>query len=317
MVTHVPGGIGVFELVVLAVPPADRGTALAALVVYRIVYYLLPSPSLSRCWCGARAHRARRLLAGGRQVVSGVAPMLLAAATFMGGAMLLLSGSLPSLHARMGDLVRVVPLPFIEASHVAASLVGTGLLLLAPGLWRRLDGAFVATRALLVAGAVFSLVKGAEYEEAIVCLTLAALLQWTRAAFFRRTALTQTPLSGGWLAAVGVVLAAATWAGFFAYRQVPYDDALWWSFALHGDAPRFLRAMLGAMVLLAAVILWRWLGPARSVPNAGGPGRGRRGAGAGRADRRDAGADRRQALPPRRDGRRDADVPGARRQLGS
>ena len=32
-----------------------------------------------------------------------------------------------------------MPLPFIEASHVAASLVGTGLLLLAPGMFPAVD----------------------------------------------------------------------------------------------------------------------------------------------------------------------------------
>jgi phosphatidylglycerol lysyltransferase len=172
----------------------------------------------------------------------------------------------------MGTLAAVVPLPFIEASHIAASLVGTGLLLLAPGLYRRLDGAFVATRALLVAGAAFSLIKGIDYEEAIVCLSLAAVLQWTRGAFYRRTALTQLPigrayLSDAWLATVGVSVAAITWAGFFAYRHVPYDDQLWWQFAWGGDAPRFLRATLATAVVLAAALLWRWLGPMRRVPD--------------------------------------------------
>ena len=135
------------------------------------------------------------------------------------------------------------------------------LLLLAPGLYRRLDGAFVATRALLLAGAAFSLAKGIDYEEAIACLTLAAMLQWTRGAFYRRTALTQIRWSAGWLSAVLVVLAAAVWIGLFAYRRVPYDDDLWWHFALKGDAPRFLRATLAATVALLVALVWRWMSP--------------------------------------------------------
>ena len=82
--------------------------------------------------------------------------------------MLLLSGSLPALSVRLRALRDFVPLPFIEASHIAASLAGTTLLLLAPALYRRLDGAFVATRALLLAGAIFSLAKGFDYEEALI-----------------------------------------------------------------------------------------------------------------------------------------------------
>ncbi|MEH3100980.1 bifunctional lysylphosphatidylglycerol flippase/synthetase MprF [Sphingomonas adhaesiva] len=270
VVTHVPGGLGVFEAVVLAVIPGDRVTVLAALIAYRLVYYLLPLAVAVAilAWREGAARRAlpARLLREGRDAAGGIAPLALSAATLVGGAMLLLSGSLPALHARMGLLSRIVPLPFIEASHIAASLVGTGLLLLAPGLYRRLDGAFVATRALLLGGAIFSLAKGIDYEEAIVCLTLAALLQWTRGAFYRRTALVRTPLSGAWLATVAVLLAAATWAGFFAYRRVPYQDDLWWDFAWRGDAPRFLRATLAAAVLLSGVAVWRWLGPARIPP---------------------------------------------------
>ena len=270
VVTHVPGGIGVFEAVVLAVLPGDRVTAFAALVAYRLIYYLLPLAASVVMLAVREVARRRvlslRLLRDGRAAATGIAPLVLSAATFTGGAMLLLSGSLPSLKGRMGVLSQVVPLPFIEASHIAASLVGTGLLLLAPGLYRRLDGAFVATRALLIAGALFSLFKGIDYEEATACLVLAMLLQWTRAAFYRRTALTQMPLSGAWLGAVAVVVASATWAGFFAYRQVPYQDDLWWHFALRGDAPRFLRATFGVAVLLSGVAVWRWMGPAPGAP---------------------------------------------------
>ncbi|MBX3593201.1 bifunctional lysylphosphatidylglycerol flippase/synthetase MprF [Sphingomonas sp.] len=265
VVTHVPGGIGVFEAVVLAVVPGDPVTLFAALIAYRLVYYLLPLALgiLLLVWHeGARYRRAGQLLAGAQAVASELAPLVMSAATFLGGGLLLLSGSLPSLRPRMGALSSILPLPFIEASHVAASLVGTGLLLLAPGLYRRLDGAFHATRLLLIAGAFFSIAKGIDYEEAFVCLTLAALLQWTRGAFYRRTALTQQPLSAGWIASAAGVIALAVWAGFFVYRRVPYNDDLWWRFALHGDAPRFLRAMLGVAVLLGGVAVWRLLSPA-------------------------------------------------------
>jgi phosphatidylglycerol lysyltransferase len=271
VVTHVPGGIGVFEAVVLAVLPGDRVAAFAALVAYRLIYYLLPLAVSVAMLAVRELSQPRacssRLLREGRVAATGIAPLVLSAATFSGGAMLLLSGSLPALKGRMGVLSHVAPLPFIEASHIAASLVGTGLLLLAPGLYRRLDGAFVATRALLVAGALFSLFKGIDYEEASACLILAGLLHWTRAAFYRRTALTQMPLSRVWLGAVAMVVAAVTWAGFFAYRQVPYQDDLWWRFALRADAPRFLRATLGVAVLLSGVAIWRWLGPAPAKPD--------------------------------------------------
>jgi phosphatidylglycerol lysyltransferase len=265
VLTHVPGGIGVFEAVVLAMVPGDRATLLAALIAYRLIYYLLPLgvAVVLLAWNEGRRHRrVGQLLANTRMLANGMSPLVLGAATFLGGAMLLLSGSLPALEARMGLLARILPLPFIETSHVGASLVGTGLLLLAPGLYRRLDGAFHATRLLLLAGALFSLAKGIDYEEAFVCLAIAGLLQWTRGAFYRRTALTQQPLTAGWLASVAVVVGLAVWAGFFAYRNVAYADQLWWDFAIHGDAPRFMRATVAIGTVLAGAAIWRLLSPA-------------------------------------------------------
>jgi len=265
VLTHVPGGIGVFETVILAIVPGDRASVLAALIAYRLIYYLSPLglAVVLLAWDEGRRHRrVGRLLANARMLATGMSPLVLGAATFLGGAMLLLSGSLPALEARMGLLAGILPLPFIETSHVGASLVGTGLLLLAPGLYRRLDGAFHATRLLLLAGALFSLAKGIDYEEAFVCLALAGLLQWTRGAFYRRTALTGQPLTAGWLASVAVVVGLAVWAGFFAYRNVAYADQLWWHFALDGDAPRFMRATVGVGTMLASAAIWRLLSPA-------------------------------------------------------
>lgn len=264
LISHVPGGIGVFESVVLAVVPTDRATLFAALIAYRIIYYLLPLALgvVMLVWHESMRHRhAGRVIGGVQAVASNLSPLLLSSAAFLGGAMLLLSGSLPAIHARMGVLSAILPLPFIEASYIAASVTGTALLLLAPGLYRRLDGACLATRVLLVAGAVFSLAKGIDYEEATVCLALAGLLQVTRRAFYRRTALIEQPLTSGWLTAIAMAAALAAWAGLFAYRHVPYRDDLWWNFALHGDAPRFMRATLASAVLLTGFTIWRLLAP--------------------------------------------------------
>lgn len=160
----------------------------------------------------------------------------------------------------MHDLKHFLPLPFVEASHLAASLAGTLLLFLAPGLLRRLDGAFVATRALLVA-AILLLAKGFDYEEALILTGIIAALQWSRTAFYRRTALIDAPLSTGWIAAALTAILAATFAGFFAYKHVAYDSSLWWQFSLRGDAPRFLRTLFGIAVLLAGLALWRLFAP--------------------------------------------------------
>lgn len=266
LISHVPGGLGVFEATVLAVAPTEDRTGLfAALIAYRIIYYLLPLALgvLLLGWHEAtRNRRIARIFGGIQALATDLSPLLLGSATFFAGAMLLLSGALPPVGWRIGALADVVPLGIIEGSHVAASLVGTALLLIAPGLYRRLDGACIAARALLLMAALFSLGKGIDYEEAAICLGLAATLQSTRAIFNRRTALSAQPLGPTWVMAIAMAAMLAGWAGLFAFRHEPYSDALWWRFALRADAPRYLRAMLGSAVILLGYAAWRMLAPA-------------------------------------------------------
>jgi phosphatidylglycerol lysyltransferase len=270
LITHVPGGVGVFEAVMLvALPNTGRPELVAALLAYRLIYYvgpLLVAIAIILLQEGRRWRRPiARTLRGVRIVASGMAPLMIAALVFLGGAVLLVSGSLPAVPWRVAALYRVLPLPFMEASHMAGSLIGAALLILSAGLYRRLDGAFWLTRILLIAGALFSLLKGLDYEEAVVMIVIAGALQWMRPAFYRRTHFLAEAFSPGWLATVAVVLGLSIWIGLFAYKHVEYRTDLWWRFAEHGNASRFLRASFAAAILLTSVGLLRLFRPAALV----------------------------------------------------
>nr|WP_017183897.1 bifunctional lysylphosphatidylglycerol flippase/synthetase MprF [Sphingobium xenophagum] len=270
LITHVPGGIGVFEAVMLAaLPGTGRPELVAALLAYRLIYYIAPlllAVAIVLFQAGSRWHRPiARTLGGMRVVASGLAPMMMAALVFLGGAVLLVSGSLPTVPGRAATLSTLLPLPFTEISHLAGSLVGAALLILSSGLYRRLDGAFWLTRLLLIAGAAFSLLKGLDYEEAVVMLLIAGALQWTRPAFYRQTHLLAEAFSPGWLATVAVMVGLSIWIGFFAYKHVDYQNDLWWQFARRGDASRFLRASFAVAILLAGVAFLRLFRPAAPV----------------------------------------------------
>lgn len=266
LVTHVPGGVGVFEAVMIAVlPGADPSRIVAALILYRLIYYVLPLLVAGALLAVHERRHLRKPIAALRAAglaMHGLAPTFLAALVFVGGVVLLVSGSLPAIPARLRDLHGFVPLPFVEASHIAASLAGTALLLIAPALYRRLDAAFHLCRTLLLAGALFSLVKGVDYEEAAILLVIAGLLQLSRTAFYRKTALTSA-LSPRALLSVAVAVALAAWIGFFAFKHVPYQDDLWWEFAWRGDASRFLRASFATAVALTCVAVTQWFGYAQ------------------------------------------------------
>ena len=269
LITHVPGGIGVFEAVMLALVPIGRSDLFAALLLYRLIYYLLPLLVAGALLVAIEGRRLRQPIATGLGVAHRIGqtlvPPLLALLVFGGGLVLLVSGALPPAHGRMHPLRGILPLPFVEGSHFDASLVGTALLLIAPAVQARLKSGFHAARLLLLAGAVFSLAKGIDYEEAMVLLVVAGLLQYARPGFYRSAGIGSAPVARWWWAAALIALLLSAWAGFFAYKRVPYSDALWWDFAWRGNAPRFLRATLGATMLLVGWAFWRLMSAAPRV----------------------------------------------------
>ncbi|WP_324699643.1 bifunctional lysylphosphatidylglycerol flippase/synthetase MprF [Novosphingobium aerophilum] len=274
LVSHVPGGLGVFEATVVALcPQIPPGELLAALLVYRIVYYLLPL-ALALVLLVRHEHaRWRRPAAlaarAAETMIVGLAPRVIALLVFFGGAILLLSGTTPALPERMAAIRGVVPLPFVEASQIAASLVGTTLLLLAPALYRRLDAAFLLTRALLLAGACFSLAKGLDYEEALTLLAVAGVLQLARKGFWRRTALTTDVMSVNWIMAMVATIALMIVIGYFTQTFPAYRSSLWWKFAWSGDASRYMRTSFAVAVLTGAFVLLAFLRPSRHAVQPG------------------------------------------------
>lgn len=269
--SQIPGGLGIFETVfLLLAAPREPAAVVGALVLYRLVYYLLPlGVALALLVGRGVAERSERIFRVGRVLgrwLPAMAPSAFAVGALVAGAILLLSGATPAVPGRLALLGGLIPLTVVELSHFVGSLAGAGLLLLARGLERRLDAAWLAAVALLAVGAVASVLKGFDYEEATVLVLLLAALLPARRHFHRRSALVAEPFTPGWIAAIALVLLGSTWLGFFAHKHVAYSHELWWQFELDGDAPRFLRASVGALIFVMVFAVRHLLRPAPADP---------------------------------------------------
>ncbi|HYL04301.1 MAG TPA: bifunctional lysylphosphatidylglycerol flippase/synthetase MprF [Steroidobacteraceae bacterium] len=276
IVSHVPGGIGVFEAVILLTLPSVPPEALiGSLLAYRGVYYFVPLVFATllfgtRELTGQRPAlvRAQRLAS---DYIAPVVPQIAGALSFLAGALLLISGATPGVEARLQFLDRFLPLAVLEVSHLAGSIIGLGLLVLSRALFRRVQGAYHITVWLLTAGIFASLLKGLDFEEALLLALVLGVLTLGRRAFYRPTALLAERFTPAWIASIAGVVALALWIGIVSYRHVSYSDELWWTFALHGNAPRMLRASLAVIVLGTAYVLLNVLRPARPEPAVAGP----------------------------------------------
>jgi phosphatidylglycerol lysyltransferase len=266
VVSHLPGGIGVFEAVMLAAlnGTAPTGTLAGALVLYRVIYYVVPLV-LALVWLVMHElHRARNTPVM-RAMVS-LTPTLLAALTLIIGAMLLISGVLPATDEATALLELHVPLPLVEGAHFLGSIAGLALLFVARGMLNRLDAAWWAGVVLGLLSLVLSLPKGIAVAEASVLASFVILLTASRSQFTRRASLLDESFSLGWTAAIAAILIAITLLLFLVYRDVEYTHALWWQFEFDAHAPRSLRALVAVTLVALALALRQLFRPSSPTP---------------------------------------------------
>lgn len=264
--SQVPGGIGIFEgsFLFLASGHYPASHMLAALIAYRVVYYFLPLIIAGVILAIFELKPHKRLpespeiksLLGG---IESAIPQMYAVLLLIGGCVLLFSGATPADTGRLQWLHLILPLPLIEFSHLLGSMAGVLLLFLARAVLLRMDAAYYATLIVLGLGAMASLAKGWNFEEAATLSVLLLLFLPAHKHFYRKSSLLSLDFPLSWVAMFAVAVGASVWLGFFSYKHVEYSSELWWQFLLHGDAPRFLRSLVAMAVLACGLMLYRLL----------------------------------------------------------
>jgi len=261
--SHVPGGVGVFELVILSlVASQSSATILAGLLVFRVIYYLIPlfvalimlalhELSLNRAM-------ATRLVTEATHGFSAIAPLILSWSTLLAGAVLLFSGATPIVIDRLYYLQHTIPLPLIEISHIIGSVIGAALLVLGYDLQQRSYSSWWFITLLTGLGIIVSLLKGFDYEEAILLSVVLFALLASRNQFYRKGALIHASFNLGWSSTVLVIVTCSIWLGLFAYQSIEYSNELWWTFTFEGNTSRFLRASTGVVIFLFLFAFSKW-----------------------------------------------------------
>ncbi len=273
VISHVPGGFGVFESVMLFLlagsVPAETTTA--ALVAYRAIYNLFPLLLAAILLAADEAIRkVAPALEAARQIgawSTRLIPTIMGTVVFIAGAVMIASSATPAVPRRMVFLSNTVPLSLVETAHFLSSIAGFLLLILSRGLFRRLNGAYWLALFMLPVAAATSFAKGWDYEEATLMMVVLVALLPCRREFYRQTSLLDAPFTWGWLLAIAAVVGSMVWLITFSYKHVDYAENLWWEFAFKEDAPRSLRALLAVLLAGTAAGLARLLRPPRHAPD--------------------------------------------------
>lgn len=271
ILSHAPGGLGAFEATIIAgFGAGGRSDVLASLLLYRLIYTVLPFAiaAFGLALAAALAHRGRLRSTANTlwHALKPVVPVLASALAMLAGIVLLVSGSLPAEGTRLELLRDLFPLGVIEVSHLAGSLAGALLIVVAAGLYRKLYRAWLVAMALIGLGFIVSLAKGLDWVEALSMAAMLIALGLLRPAFYRAEDSSLFRLDRRWMLSLLVLAAAVFWIGLFAYDHVDYRNALWWQFSWTGDASRFLRASLVVAGVLAVVTVNSLINQRPSLP---------------------------------------------------
>jgi phosphatidylglycerol lysyltransferase len=181
IVSVTPQGIGLVEgamSLVLTSLGTDPKAAVAIALAFRGFTFWLP---LALGYVAIRRMPWARPQAVARARPAGLRAV--ATLTAVMGIVNVVSAVTPSLRGRLHQLAEVLPLQVGYAGHLAAALAGFALLLVSGGLRRQKRAAWVLAMVVLTASVVSHLLKGLDYEEAVLSIGLIVWLSLARGRF--------------------------------------------------------------------------------------------------------------------------------------
>ncbi len=272
IVASVPGGLGVFDTVVLLglSPYLSAPVVLSATFVFRLYYYVIPLFLSGALFAGNEVLVSRRGLPAtlrARPPSARWSEPDFAVAASTGGvamcaAMLLAIGVLDT-HPDYSWIDPDFAAFAASAGQYIPSLIGTVLMVLAIGLSQRVTLAWGATIIALLAGAAVTFLQGEPTFVAAVLVLAALSVAPFRGAYYRHARLISQPLRSSTLIPVFALLVSVMWLASFEPRVRNLAHTSWWAVVLSKRAPMPIRAAVGLAVCLALAALWGVIRPGR------------------------------------------------------
>lgn len=193
ILSFMPGGVGSFDLIAvigLHLIGLTANEALTVVILYRVFYFILPS---SAAVVNFSLHMLKRREQKGYVIRSDVYGQLVA--TVMGiivitcGLLLLLSALTPSLISRSTLITNMESIVFLRYSRSISIAIGLMLIFIAKEVFLRVKRAYNVTMILLLAGGIFTFIKGFDIEEFTFIMIAIGVMRLSKTNFYRKSIL--------------------------------------------------------------------------------------------------------------------------------
>lgn len=193
-----PGGAGSFDLVVLLGFQYYGLTVehtLATLILFRTFYYFIPLAVgiIFSLILQLQKERNPLNLADMKRIkgfidkTSNVTNILLRLLVFLSGVVLLVSALIPGITDRLKIAAELLSFPILQWSQQFSICIGILLILMSIEIGMKVKRAYTLTLYLLILGAIFTFLKGFDYEEAIFIGLVLELLYLSKKSFYRKS----------------------------------------------------------------------------------------------------------------------------------
>lgn len=258
VLTHIPGGVGIFELIILELThTSQEQMVFAAVLLFRLIYYIIPLLAAAILLAVYEARQRVNMMREAGRWLATLSHSISAYLVFVGGVILLVSATLPTAWQNLPAIMQAWPKWVLAIGHMACALSGAALLFLAYGLEQRQARAFWLVVTLLCTGIGGALLKGFSWETAMMASLILLAVCLAKRRFYRTSFFFEQRLPLNWVGAAFAAMGVVFILGWFLYHP-SWDKAATWGFDRHFNASRTLLAYAAILAMIFLTWLWRF-----------------------------------------------------------
>ena len=257
VLTHIPGGVGIFELIIIHMTNTPHEQMVfAAVLIFRLIYYILPLLVAALLLAAYEVHQRKNLLHDAGRWLSVLSPVITSYLTFLAGIVLLVSSTLPSRASDIAWVAALLPDELIMLGHLVCAVSGCLLLFVAFGLGQRQKHAFRYTVVFLCLGMAGALLKGFSWPAALVAAIILIPVCAAHFRFYRHSWILGERIPLYWTLA-GIIVVVCNFALGFALYHTEWGQVAIMSFDGSVNAARVRVANIAIGVILCVLCALR------------------------------------------------------------
>ncbi|MEG0068755.1 phosphatidylglycerol lysyltransferase domain-containing protein [Cetobacterium sp.] len=198
-------------------------------------------------------------------ILKRIFPDILSILIFLSGTLIIFSNTTKFTMRHIKYIYMILPGDVIVLSHFSSNVIGTFLLILAYGIYRRLDSAYYLSVVSFVLAIFFSFFKGFNYIEAFIFSIILLLLIPSKDRFYRKSSILKDKLSPTWILLTLSVILLSIFFGLYSFKTVEYKKEVLWHLALNRQYTLFLRNSFVSISIFCIFLAFNFFNTVLSV----------------------------------------------------